>query len=75
VIQPCEFNGYSISLGWSVLYQIGKTHQDSSIYALRDYEWEIVPEQNLDLVMVPTPHPRDGLQVSLGVYRVMVINR
>lgn len=31
---------------------------------VRDYEWELVPEQNLDLVMVPTPHPRDGLQVK-----------
>lgn len=115
VIQPCEFNGYFIPQGWSALYQIGKTHQDSGIYAqperfdperfgleraedkpkpfsyvpfgggvreclgkefaklemklfaallVRDYEWELLPEQNLDLVMVPTPHPRDGLQVN-----------
>lgn len=31
---------------------------------VRDYEWELVPEQNLDLVMVPTPHTRDRLQVN-----------
>jgi cytochrome P450 len=31
---------------------------------IREYEWELVPEQNLDMIMVPTPHPRDGLQVK-----------
>ncbi|MBW4448557.1 MAG: cytochrome P450 [Spirirestis rafaelensis WJT71-NPBG6] len=31
---------------------------------IRQYEWELVPEQNLDMIMVPTPHPRDGLQVK-----------
>lgn len=115
VVKPCEFNGYSIPQGWSALYQIGKTHQDSGIYAeperfdparfgseraedkpkpfgyvpfgggvreclgkefaklemklfaallVRDYEWELLQQQNLDLVMVPTPHPRDGLRVN-----------
>jgi len=115
-IKPCEFNGYSIPQGWSVLYQISRTHQDSSIYdqperfdperfgaeraedkfkpfsyvpfgggireclgkefaklemkvfaalLVRHYKWELLPEQNLELVMVPTPHPQDGLQVSL----------
>lgn len=113
-IQECEFNGYTIPQGWSVLYQIGNTHKDSSIYTqpncfdpdrfkleggdklkpfsyipfgggvreclgkefakleiklfaallIREYEWELLPNQNLDLVMVPTPHPRDGLQVQ-----------
>ena len=113
-IQDCEFNGYLIPKGWSVLYQIGKSSRDSSIYReperfdpdrfapdraedkqkrfgyipfggglreclgkefaklemkifaamlLRDYQWELLPEQNLDLVAVPTPHPRDGLKV------------
>lgn len=115
VIQECEFNGYTIPQGWSALYQIGKTHQDSGIYTkpeqfdperfaperaedkpkpfsyipfgggvreclgrefaklemklfaahlVRDYEWELLPDQNLDMVMVPTPHPRDGLRVN-----------
>lgn len=31
---------------------------------VREYEWELLPEQNLDLIMVPTPHPRDGLRVN-----------
>ena len=31
---------------------------------LKDYQWELLPEQNLDLVTVPTPHPRDGLKVK-----------
>ncbi|KAB8334243.1 cytochrome P450 [Scytonema tolypothrichoides VB-61278] len=116
VIKPCEFNGCLIPQGWSVLYQIGRTHQDSSIYTeaqlfdpqrfdperaedkakpfshipfgggvreclgkefaklemklfaallIREYEWELVPEQNLDVIMIPTPHPHDGLQVKL----------
>ncbi|MCC5646985.1 cytochrome P450 [Nostoc sp. CHAB 5824] len=114
VIQTCEFNGYHIPQGWSLLYQIGKTHQDQSIYKnpknfepqrfgidraedqskpfgyvpfgggireclgkefaklemkifaallLRGYEWELVPGQDLDLVMIPTPRPRDALKV------------
>lgn len=31
---------------------------------LRDYEWELLPNQNLELVTVPTPHPRDGLKIN-----------
>lgn len=31
---------------------------------IRQYEWELVSGQNLDMVMIPTPHPRDGLQVK-----------
>ena len=37
---------------------------------LRKYEWELLPNQDLELVTVPTPHPRDGLKInfrSLGV--------
>ncbi|MBW4593003.1 MAG: cytochrome P450 [Brasilonema angustatum HA4187-MV1] len=116
VIKSCEFNGYLIPQGWSVLYQIARTQKDSSIYTeperfdpqrfaperaedkaklfshvpfgggvrecigkefaklemklfaallIREYEWELVPEQNLNLIMIPTPHPHDGLQVKL----------
>lgn len=115
VVQECEFNGCTLPKGWSVLYQVGKTHQDRSVYAeperfdpdrfsperaedkpkpfsymafgggvreclgkefaklemkvfaallVREYEWELLPEQNLDLVMVPTPRPRDNLRVK-----------
>ncbi len=31
---------------------------------LQNYEWELLPEQNLDLVTVPSPRPRDGLKVN-----------
>lgn len=114
VIQTCEINGYTIPKGWSVLYQIGMTHQDSSVYPdpnqfdpqrfevnqvdktkpfsyvpfgggireclgrefarlemkifaallVRQYEWDLVPNQNLDFAMIPTPRPKDGLQVN-----------
>ncbi|MDZ8055950.1 MAG: cytochrome P450 [Aulosira sp. ZfuVER01] len=115
VTRSCEFNGWRIPQGWTVLYQIGRTHKDSSIYSepeqfnpqrfapeqaedkpkpfshipfgggvrecigkefaklemklfaallIRGYNWEPLPEQNLDLVMMPTPHPRDGFKVS-----------
>jgi retinoid hydroxylase len=33
---------------------------------LQHYKWELIPEQNLDLVTVPTPHPRDGLKVNFS---------
>jgi cytochrome P450 len=122
VIQSCEFNGYHIPQGWSVLYQIGKTHQDETIYKdaqifdperfeptraedkskpfsyvtfgggmrecigkefaklemkifaallLRGYEWELVAGQNLDLIMIPTSQPRDGLKV---IFRSIDVN-
>ncbi len=115
VIETCEFNGYQIPQGWSLLYQVGYTHQDISIYPqpkqfdperfnltsmedksktfsfipfgggirecigkefakleikifaallVRNYQWELIPKQNLDLVMVPTPRPKDGLKVN-----------
>lgn len=114
VTKTCEFNGYRIPQGWSIQYQMGKTHQDESIYTnpqsfdperfsvernedkskpfsyvsfgggmrecigkefaklelkifaallLRGYEWELVPGQNLDLKVIPTPQPHDGLKV------------
>ncbi|WP_414581712.1 cytochrome P450 [Scytonema sp. PCC 10023] len=117
VLKPCEFNGYLIPQGWSALYQVGRTHKDSSVYTeperfdpqrfipersedkakpfshipfgggvreclgkefaklemklfaallIREYEWELLPEQNLDMIMIPTPHPRDGLRVKLS---------
>ncbi|MEC4818797.1 MAG: cytochrome P450 [Scytonema sp. PMC 1069.18] len=31
---------------------------------IREFEWELLPKQNLDLVMLPTTHPRDGLKVK-----------
>ncbi len=31
---------------------------------LRGYHWELLPEQDLSLITVPTPHPRDGLKVK-----------
>ncbi|BAZ45792.1 cytochrome P450 [Chondrocystis sp. NIES-4102] len=31
---------------------------------LQNYRWELLPEQNLELITVPTPHPRDGLKVN-----------
>ena len=30
---------------------------------VRDYEWNLVTEQNLDLEMIPSPRPKDGLKV------------
>lgn len=33
-------------------------------YLVRSYEWELLPNQNLDLITVPTPHPKDGLRVK-----------
>ena len=31
---------------------------------VRDYHWELLPDQNLEMVRVPTPHPRDALRVN-----------
>jgi len=120
VINPCEFSGYQIPQGWSVLYQIGSTHKDAELYPqpdrfdpdrfsadrlqtqtldqqkfgylpfgsgireclgkefarlemkifaahlARSYTWELLPNQNLEMVTIPTPHPRDGLKVQFA---------
>ena len=31
---------------------------------LQKYTWELIPDQNLELITVPPPHPRDGLKVN-----------
>ncbi len=110
VLKTCEFAGYQIPQGWSLLYGIGQTHANPETYPdpkefypdrfatspnkysylpfgggireclgkefarlemkifavrlLRDYCWQLEPEQDLSLVTVPTPHPRDNLRVS-----------
>lgn len=33
---------------------------------LQNYQWELVCDQNLELVTVPTPHPRDGLKINFS---------
>lgn len=32
-------------------------------HLLRHYAWELLPDQDLSMVIVPTPHPRDNLKV------------
>ena len=34
---------------------------------LRHYQWELLPEQDLELVTIPTPHPRDNLRVKFSL--------
>lgn len=34
---------------------------------LQNYQWELVPNQNLNLTTVPTPRPRDGLKVNFSL--------
>ena len=33
---------------------------------LQNYDWELLPDQSLELVTVPTPHPRDGLKINFN---------
>ncbi len=33
---------------------------------LRYYDWKLVPDQDLEMVVIPTPHPRDGLKVKFS---------
>jgi cytochrome P450 len=112
VINACEFGGYEIPKGWSVLSEITQTHQDSQLYPeperfdpdrfsservpkpfsyvpfggglrdclgkefarlemklfaakiVREFEWELLPDQDLNLIAAPTARPRDGLRVK-----------
>lgn len=114
VLQSCEFGGFLIPKGWSVLYEISMTHQDSELFPapeqfdperfsldraedkgkpfshvpfgggvreclgkefarlemklfaaqlLHGYDWSLLP-QDLTLVTMPTPHPKEGLKVQ-----------
>ncbi|NKB17018.1 MAG: cytochrome P450 [Pseudanabaena sp. CRU_2_10] len=114
-LQNCEFNGYQIPKGWTVLYQITQTHKLEELYPapqnfdperfapenaadkqklfgyvpfggglreclgkefarlemkvfaamlLRDYDWELLPDQDLSMAPIPTPHPRNLLKVK-----------
>ncbi len=31
---------------------------------LQNYEWDLLPNQNLDLITVPSPRPKDGIRIS-----------
>ena len=35
-------------------------------HLLRGYQWELLPNQSLEAVQVPTRHPKDGLQVRFA---------
>ncbi len=35
-------------------------------YLVHGYDWELLPDQNLELVTIPTPSPRDGLRVKFS---------
>jgi len=39
---------------------------------VREFEWELLPDQDLNLIAVPTPRPRDGLRVK---FRRTTMNR
>jgi cytochrome P450 len=39
---------------------------------VREYEWDLLPDQDLNLIAVPIPHPRDGLRVK---FRRTTMNR
>ncbi len=117
VLQDCEYGGFRIPKGWSALYQINSTHNDSEVFPnpetfdpdrfspdraeekvkpfshlpfggglreclgkefarlemklfavrlLREYQWTLLPNQDLSLMIVPTPKPRDGLKVKFS---------
>jgi cytochrome P450 len=119
-INACEFGGYEIPKGWSVVSGITQTHQDSQLYPeperfdpdrfsserspkpfsyvpfggglreclgkefarlemklfaakmVREYEWDLLPDQDLNLIAIPMPRPRDGLRVK---FRRTTMNR
>ncbi|GAB4227341.1 MAG: cytochrome P450 [Stanieria sp.] len=31
---------------------------------IKNYQWELLPNQSLELLTIPTPHPRDGLKIK-----------
>ncbi|MBI4782133.1 MAG: cytochrome P450 [Oscillatoriophycideae cyanobacterium NC_groundwater_1537_Pr4_S-0.65um_50_18] len=37
-----------------------------AVHLARGYDWSLLPDQDLTLITVPTPHPQDGLRVRFG---------
>jgi cytochrome P450 len=35
-----------------------------AVRLVEKYDWQLLPNQDLTLTAIPTPHPRDGLQVT-----------
>ena len=33
-------------------------------HLVRDYSWELLSSQNLEMILIPVPHPKDGLKVK-----------
>lgn len=31
-----------------------------------NYQWELLPNQDLTMAIIPTPHPKDGLKVKFS---------
>jgi cytochrome P450 len=38
-----------------------------AVMLVRRYQWELLPDQDLTLSTIPTPHPQDGLQVKFNL--------
>lgn len=35
-------------------------------HLLRHWQWALLPDQDLSRVVIPTPHPRDGLRATFS---------
>jgi retinoid hydroxylase len=36
-----------------------------AVLLLRNYQWELLPDQDLSMITIPSPRPRDGLKVKI----------
>ena len=57
---PSVFKGHNIGKEFARL--------EMKIFATRliqHCDWQLLPDQDLSLITIPTPHPRDGLKVTL----------
>ncbi|MGF1514470.1 MAG: cytochrome P450 [Elainellaceae cyanobacterium] len=37
-----------------------------AVKLLQGYDWTLLPDQNLEMTVTPTPHPKDGLRVTFS---------
>ena len=74
--RDAEYGGFRIPRGWRVFVVPGAVHfalMEARMVLtslLRDFEWELVPDQDLTFTRILVPRPRSGTIIDLRPQRL-----